>query len=389
MKKEVIFINSHPIQYFVPLYKYLNENGISTAAWYCTDETLKGHVDKEFGVRVKWDIPLLDGYKYRFFKNYSPKPSHSNGFFGLINLGMIWHLFKTSKSVIIVHGWHYCTHLLILLLAGLKGHKVCLRYEMPYNQEILKKGWKQEFKRNFLRRIIFPRIQHFLYIGTQNKMLYEKIYKISSERLIFCPYSVDNKRFTSEWLQLKECRNTIKKGLGIGADEKVILYSGKYIDKKRPLDIVKAFANLKNNSCWLVMLGEGELRGEIEQCIAEHKLQKIILTGFVNQSKVAEYYSMSDVFVMCSSVGETWGLSANEALNFNLPLIISDLTGCSIDLVKKGENGFIFETGNVDDLTDKLATIVSDLPRYKNNRSEQILAKYSYCSIAKNLTSLV
>ncbi|MBC7508710.1 MAG: glycosyltransferase family 1 protein, partial [Ferruginibacter sp.] len=88
MKKEVIFINSHPIQYFAPLYKYLNENGVSTAAWYCPDLSIKGGIDKEFGVKVKWDIPLLDGYQYRFFRNFSLNPSHENGFFGLFNPGL-------------------------------------------------------------------------------------------------------------------------------------------------------------------------------------------------------------------------------------------------------------------------------------------------------------
>ena len=105
--KDVIFINSHPIQYFAPMYKYMNEHAVNTKAWYCSDESIKGGLDKQFGVDVKWDIPLLEGYAYRFFKNYSWKPSHANGFFGLINLGIITQLFKIPKSVIIVHGWNY------------------------------------------------------------------------------------------------------------------------------------------------------------------------------------------------------------------------------------------------------------------------------------------
>ncbi len=136
--KEVIFVNSHPIQYFVPLYKHLNDKGIITEAWYGSDESIKGGMDKQFGIEVKWDIPLLQGYKYKFFKNYSWKPSHFNGFFGLMNFGMIKELFKRPKSVIIVHGWHYMSHLLIIFLGKLKGHTICLRCEMPFNQESLR-----------------------------------------------------------------------------------------------------------------------------------------------------------------------------------------------------------------------------------------------------------
>ena len=69
--KNIIFINSHPTQYFVPLYAYMNTQGLTTSCWYCSDETLEGHWDKQFNADVKWDIPILDGYASRFFKNYS------------------------------------------------------------------------------------------------------------------------------------------------------------------------------------------------------------------------------------------------------------------------------------------------------------------------------
>jgi hypothetical protein len=58
----------------------MNEKGVKTKAWYCSDESIRGGHDKQFGVDVKWDIPLLEGYEAHFFKNYSWKPSHANGF---------------------------------------------------------------------------------------------------------------------------------------------------------------------------------------------------------------------------------------------------------------------------------------------------------------------
>ena len=92
--KKIIFINSHPIQYFAPMYKYMNEQGLDVSAWYGSDITVNGNIDNEFGVLVKWDIPLVEGYSHRFFKNRSWIPSHANGFWGLINLGMIFEIFR-------------------------------------------------------------------------------------------------------------------------------------------------------------------------------------------------------------------------------------------------------------------------------------------------------
>ncbi|MEO7766095.1 MAG: glycosyltransferase family 4 protein [Ferruginibacter sp.] len=382
--KEVIFINSHPIQYFAPMYKYMNQHGVKTKAWYCSDESIKGGRDKQFGVDVKWDIPLLEGYEYIFYKNYSRKPSHFAGFFGLINLGVITRLFKIPKSVIVVHGWHYFTHFFVLLLGKLRGHTICLRCEMPQKQEALKTGWKMNIKRWGLKYILFPRINFFLYIGTQNRLFY-KSFGIDDQQLIFCPYSVDDQRFRNEYQQLKPNIAGLKDKMGIPTDAKIILYSGKYMDKKRPLDLVNAFHQLNHPACWLVMVGEGELRKDMERCIAENNIKQVILTGFVNQSQVAEFYAISDVFVMCSTIGETWGLSVNEAMNFGLPVIVSDLTGCSEDMVKNGDNGYIFETGNTHQLALKLEDVLLNHGLTMNTPPEAIVNKHSYSTVTENI----
>jgi len=385
--KDVIFINSHPIQYFAPMYKHMNENGVKTKAWYCSDESIRGGLDKQFGVDVKWDIPLLEGYESVFLKNYSWKPSHTAGFFGLMNLGVILRLFRIPKSVIVVHGWNYCTHFFVILLGKLKGHTICLRCEMPQKQEVLKTGLKMSVKRVLLKYLIFPRVNYFLYIGSQNRLFY-KSYGISDDQLVFCPYSVDDKRFRKENLELQPVINQLKEKLGIPANDKVILYSGKYMEKKRPMDLLRAFNILNNNSCWLIMVGDGELRKEMEQYMRENNLSKVILTGFVNQSQVAEYYAISNVFVMCSTIGETWGLSVNEAMNFELPVIISDLTGCSEDMVKNGDNGLHFKTGDYNELAMKLEDVLikNTLSRVTNPLS--IVDIHSYTTVTENIRPL-
>jgi glycosyltransferase involved in cell wall biosynthesis len=385
--KDIVFINSHPIQYFAPLYKYLNEHGIKTQAWYGSDESIKGGMDKQFGAEVKWDIPLLQGYEYHFFKNYSWKPSHYNGLFGLMNLGMIRKLFGMPKSVIIVHGWHYFSHLMVLLMGKMLGHTICLRCEMPQNQEMLKTGWKQAVKKAGLKYFLFPRISYFLNIGTQNRLFY-KSYGIADSRIVFAPYSVDNDRFRAERQLYAPQLTQVRANLGIAPQDKIILYSGKYILKKRPVDLLKAYIKLNQLDCWLIMVGEGELRAEMENLIAEHKLTRVILTGFVNQSKISEYYAISNVFVMCSTIGETWGLSVNEAMNFDLPVIISDQTGCTGDLVKEGVNGYTFKTGNVDELTAKLNALLYQQQLTLTTSSQAIVDEYSYATIAKNVVQI-
>lgn len=382
--KKIIFINSHPIQYFAPMYKYMNENGLKTAAWYASDDSIRGAMDEEFGIKIKWDIPLLEGYEYKFFKNYSWKPSISSGFFGLINLGMLKELSVIPKSVIVVHGWQFFTNFLILMLAKISGHTVCLRNDMPLSHEHYKKGFKQKIKKFGLKYILFPRIDYFLYIGTQNRLLFES-YKINSKRLISCPYAVDNNRFAKVNHNTFEIRNK----LGIPQDGKVILFTAKYLEKKRPMDLLHAFKKLNDPKAWLLMVGEGNLRSEMEDTIRNEQIKNVILTGFINQTEITKYYAIGDVFVMCSSLGENWGLSVNEAMNFNLPVVLSDLTGCADDLVIGGANGYVFETGNVNQLAERIKDVLTENKLTKSPASKDIIKNFSYSVVVSNLAKIV
>lgn len=387
--KKIIFINTHPIQYFAPLYAYCNKEGLRVDAWYCSDESIRGEKDLEFGKAVKWDIPLLEGYSYRFFKNHSWKPSIHNGYFGVINTGVIKALFKEPKSAIIVHGWGYFTSLLVILFGRLAGHTVYLRGETPLKQEILRPSLKIFLRKVFVQHLMFRLIHKFLFIGKQNADFY-RYYGVKDNNLIFVPYAVDNDRFDKAYQQLKGKKEKLKEKQGIPSDHFVILFSGKYIKKKRPLDLLKAFHLLQYSKASLIMIGEGELRCEMENYITENKVQNVYLTGFINQSSISNYYAIGNVFVVCSQEGETWGLSVNEAMNFALPVIASDLVGCTDDLVVHGVNGFIYPCGDFSKLNYYIGLYLVDeiVCKQAGEKSKEFIKLYSYPIIQSNLSCL-
>lgn len=386
---KLIFLNSHPIQYFAPLYQQIAaETTIPLEVWYCSDESVKGKFDKGFGTEVKWDIPLLQGYAYRFIPNDARNPSIHGGFWGLKNKGIRDLLRQTEPSVIVVHGWAYYTHVRTLLTARRYGHRVCLRAETPWNQEKLKSKLITFLKHCYLR-LLFARVSKFLYIGTQNKLFYKQL-GVKDSQLTFTPYAVDNQRFqqTDRQITVTDARNE----LDLPSDKTIILYSGKYIAKKRPLDLLKAILPLPSNVL-TILVGDGELRPELERFILEHNLQeRVRLTGFVNQSKIPLYYKAADLFVMCSGLGETWGLSVNEAMNFSLPVVVSETCGSSYDLVVPGINGWTFPTGD----TQQLSRILSDFLNLTTEErtkmgaaSRKRIDEFSYHQIIEGLQQLV
>ncbi|MFY8166533.1 MAG: glycosyltransferase family 4 protein [Sediminibacterium sp.] len=384
MKSKLTYFLSHPIQYITPLLQALAKE-VELEVYYYSDVTLRGGVDKGFGKSIQWDVPLLEGYKSKFLKNYSSSKAMDCRFGDALNFG-VWNVLrKTKSSVVLVNGWTYGTDLMVIFTAWIFGKKVWLRTETPLNQEVQKKGWKQKIKLFVLKYLLFKFfISKFLYIGTQNKNFYNFM-GVPDAKLLFTPYAVDNIKFRSEYIKNKEQKTSLKATLSIPKESKVILYAGKYITKKRPLDLIQAFIRLSTPNVHLVLMGDGSLRQEMEHYIVNNQVQNVQLTGFVNQSEVSTYYSVSDVFVMCSGIGETWGLSTNEAMNFGLPIIVSETTGCAIDLVK--DNGFVFETGNVEQLAKCLTHLLENdqLSSKYGLNSSKIIDSYSIEKIVSNI----
>jgi glycosyltransferase involved in cell wall biosynthesis len=377
-------LQSHPIQYFSPLFKKLSsEIDAEIKVLYCHNTVSKGYSDKEFGVKIKWDTPLLEGFSYGFLRNYSPVGGTDNKFVNQINFGIVREILKNKPDVLLIHGWAYFTIWLAVFASLFTKTKIWLKCETPLNQELLKSKLIRFAKSFLLRNLFFKFIHKFLYIGDQNKQFYE-YHKIKPNKLFFSPYSVDNDFFHSEFIKLKAQKTEIKNELKISEKDIVILFSGKLINKKRPFDLLEAFYKMNLPNSKLIFLGDGELKSELSRKVSDYQLdEKVIFTGFVNQSEISKYYLVADVFVLPSSIGETWGLVVNEAMNFGLPVIVSDVPGSAYDLVQEGQNGFVFPVGNVDYLSEKLLEICSS-QRMRNDfgkASIEIIKKYSYSTI--------
>lgn len=383
VKKKFIFLLSHPIQYFSPLFQQMaKEPEIDPLVLYCSDENVKGHIDKGFGTEVNWDIPLLEGYNYKFLKNNSWVPSIFKGFFGLLNFEIFKVVKREKESFLVIHGWAFAINFLAVAAGKLSGLKLCLRAENPLNQELLKSKRALFLRKIFFKYFWFRLFDYFFYIGSQNKKLYE-YYGVKKEKLVFTPYAVDNDRFRAEYEKYKDKKPELRKELGLPADKKIILYSGKYIPKKRPMDLLQAYHSLNNEKAALVFLGDGELRKEMEEYISRHNLKDVYLTGFKNQSEVGKYFATADIFVLPSGAGETWGLVVNEALNFDLPVIVSDMAGCADDLADADSR---FICGNISELKNLLNNELNQIIRAKCSFTK--IQNYSYNKMIENLDKI-
>lgn len=387
---KIAFLISHPIQYFSPLFREMAADPmIDLTVYYCSDEGAEEVYSKDFNAAVKWDIPLFNGYKYKILKNLSLKPSIFSGFFGLMNFGIIKEIKKERYDAIIIHGWNYFSHVMTILVARALGTAVYMRGDNPCDQEQQKPLYKIFLKRILLQQMLFRAINAFLYVGWENKAFY-KFYGVSDNKLYFVPHAVDNQRFMKGYQSLSANKEKNRQEMLIGTGKRVILFVGKLTGVKRPLDLLKAYEKIADANMALVYVGDGPLRSKIEKYVAENDIKDVYITGFKNQTELPRYYAMADIFVL-PSLSETWGLVINEAMCFHLPVIVSDTVGCSKDLVRHGENGFVFKTGDIDELSRYLSILVKDykLRVETGQRSFEIIQEWDYKTDIRGILSAV
>ena len=93
----------HPIPYQAPIFKKAaKHNQLDVTVLYAESLGVELNFIPGFNTTLKWDIPLLEGYKYLFFKNYSKK--RITGFFSRVNPGIFWYVFRKDFQVLMIHG---------------------------------------------------------------------------------------------------------------------------------------------------------------------------------------------------------------------------------------------------------------------------------------------
>ena len=373
----VAFVNTHPIQYFAPMYRMLNAScDLQVSALYLSDFSVRGIGDRAFGQVVKWDVDLLEGYDARFIAGASER-GEPGGFLSVLAPGVWGEVRRGRYDALVVHGHTPGAHLLAIAAARSVGTAVFMRGETHLG---LARGRTKSALRRPLMGGLYRNIAGVLAIGTANAAFYRAM-GVPEGRIFSMPYAIDNARFMTGASREGNALWEIRREFGVDDDRPIMLYAAKFQKRKRPDDLLRAARELEasGHAFQLVLVGSGELEGELRALAVELGLRSVRFAGFINQSRLPDVYAASDVFVLPSS-DEPWGLAINEAMCAGLPIVASREVGCVPDLVKDGVNGASMQAGDVAGLVNALSPLLlsNDLRRRMGRASLDIISRWSY-----------
>lgn len=339
----------------VPLYRELAaEPGVDFTAIFASSGGVRRH-DYGFGRKVSWHGDLLAGYESMFLAKADRNPVWGS-FWELADLDVVAAVARRRFDVLWLHGYNFLTHVLASLTQRFGGRGLVLREEQTVIGE---RPVRRELVRQLGMRLVFSAAAG-VYTGSENHRWLAH-HGFREERLFFSPFCVDNRVLQEEAARLRPDRERLRSEFGVAADGgPVLLMVSRLIAAKRPLELLEVFRRVRSEQrCTLLVVGAGELEWEMRERVEAERIPDVVFGGFLGHEAVSSAYACADAFVLLSQL-ETWGLVVNEALNFELPVVVSDRVGSAADLVEQGRSGYVVGHGDLAGAAARLSELVAD-----------------------------
>jgi len=140
-------------------------------------------------------------------------------------------------------------------------------------------------------------------------------------------------------------------------NKKVLLSIGRIVGWKGHKLVIKILPELKEFV--YVVIGKGENLENLKKLAKKLDVKdRVLFLGEIDNKELYKSINMADLFIQPSIGHEAFGITLVEALSCGVPVIASR-NGGMIDIIKDGENGFLFEINNKEDLKKKILEAIN------------------------------
>lgn len=319
MNKIIFFLYSELSEYTVECLNYLSDSN-------------------NFEIYVfSWPINIEAPFEF----NISKKINH-------LNVNLIFEKSKELKpDMIFCSGWLDKTYIKLIKSIKFKSTKILMvdNYWKNSPRQILAKFFYEKFISKYFDLCWVPSKYHVSYakkIGFDFKNIYLGLYSRN----------------------LKSFQKSFEKYQKSKLDDfpKKFIYVGRYLKLKGVKDLWDAFEKFCefNNEWELHCVGTGEL----SKSFKIHP--KIYHHGFLSKSQILNLSKDTGVFIMPSH-SDHWCMAVQEFACLGFPLICSKKVASSFTFLREGENGFLFNEKNIEDLVASMQKI-SEMNNEELNR---------------------
>ena len=295
------------------------------------------------------------------------------GYNVLLNRGMTAALKKAKPDVVVCGGYSYLAMWQAQGWTRKRNIPVLLWSESNIQDQRRGHATVEKLKRRFLRGC-----GGFVVPG-KSAAAYLRTFGIPEDVIFTAPNAVDNDFFAGAAKAARAQAENLRANLGL--PERYFLFVGRLIPDKGVLLLLDAYAGLGESlrrEVGLVLAGEGQARAQCEDRAGKILTGRVVFSGFLHREELAVHYALAECLVF-PTFSDTWGLVVNEAMACGLPVIVSDVAGAGLDLVRGGWNGKVVSVGELDGLVSAMRELAGDSAnreKMARNSTEQI-AKYT------------
>lgn len=285
---------------------------------------------------------------------------------------------KKAKQFVLLLQKHQIEHLIVRDVKDV-SLSVAAKYRSKKNPFKLHYFMEMQIginKRSFLHTFRFKFLDTWSCPLNWLKSHVHEMTKMNEERTIVIPSAIDLLPFQKEL-----SKTAARKTLQLPEDQIIIGLAGRFDPQKGQLLLLEALTKVENKAISILFLGEptaneGEdYYQQMLHTIATNALEnRVFVRPF--RSDIEVFYKAIDAFVMASKA-ETVGMVTLEAMASGTPVIGSNAGG-TVEILQKGELGYLFETQNADSLAEQISIFTQQPNRFSSKALQAGVAKFSH-----------
>ena len=301
---------------------------------------------------------VIEGVKVRKFRAF--KIPRLPLMYPFIYPKMLFEFLKLKRGDVVVHSHSFPSfHSYLALFFHNKFKKIIITPHFDVND-------LQKFTSCFLGKLAFMILRYFvnrndnIYLTaiTRREMkFYTNNLKFSEHKVFTVPNGVNLEDFDSisseEIYEIKSQYNIVKAFN--------VLFAGRVAQIKGINLLIEAISKLNNASIRLIIAGPdfGALT-ELQKLSKKLNLMdEVIFTGVLERRAFCALIKSCDMVVLPSYGGEAFGIVLAEAMACNKP-VIGSKTGGIPEIIVEGENGLLFDIGDVEQLSERINLLYQD-----------------------------